>query len=230
MKAQKRFNIPRPDLYSSEIVKKNDIPHPEDDEGFRMTPFASEKRSKVSHAAENAKKRQYVQQYPMMQQQQQQQQYAYNNPYASNLLSSGDMYAQQNAGMLQYQQQPQQAVVQQQVASHVQNLDGAIARPIVTGKPIHCFFSQSSIFTIKGWLFVNCSTCYRLQRKHVTINLRCAASTPRIIIALTSRNRWKYNVENLAASVVSVFHYSSLFILNYFVFFSQQTNFYCFSC
>ena len=133
MKAQKRFKIPRPDaLYSSEIVKKNDIPRPDDDEDdVPMTSY--KKRSKIFHKKnENAKRRQFVQ-YPQMQQQQ----YAYNNPYASNLLSSGDIYAQQNAGMLQYQQpQPvaQQQMARQQIASHVQNLDGAIARPIVTGE------------------------------------------------------------------------------------------------
>ena len=137
MKAQKRFKIPRPDEYSSEIVKKNDIPRPDDDDSdVAMTTFKHKKRSNVFHkkkADESAKKRQYVN-YPQMQQQQQ---YAYNNPYASNSLSSGDIYAQQNAGMLQYQQpQPavQQQMVAQQVASHVQNLDGAIARPIVTGE------------------------------------------------------------------------------------------------
>ena len=138
MKAQKRFKIPHPDvLYSSEIVKKNDIPHPDDDVEDEAPMTSFKKRSKVFHKkTEDAKKRQFVQ-YPQMQQQQQQQQYAYNNPYASNLLSSGDIYAQQNAGMLQYQQpQPvaQQQMVTQQIASHVQNLDGAIARPIVSGE------------------------------------------------------------------------------------------------
>jgi len=126
MKAQKRFKIPRPEEYSSEIVKKNDIPRP-DDEDDEPVVHHKKKRSKVA-------KKQYVQ-YP------QQQQFAYN-PYASNLIASGDLYAQQNAGMMQFQQpaaaaQPMAIVPVANMAvatSHVQNLDGAIARPIVTEK------------------------------------------------------------------------------------------------
>jgi len=134
MRAQKRFKIPRPD-YSSEIVKKNDIPHPDDGDDYGDDDEPVARRSKIVSSKQShkkAKKRQYVQ-YPQMQQ------YAYNNQYASNFLNSGNMFGAQQA-MLQYQQpqQLQQAVpnVAQQAASvtsHVQNLDGAITRPILTG-------------------------------------------------------------------------------------------------
>ena len=63
MKAQKRFKIPRPEEYSSEIVKKNDIPRPDDEDDEPVVQH-KKKRSKVA-------KKQYVQ-YP-------QQQYAHNS-------------------------------------------------------------------------------------------------------------------------------------------------------
>ena len=134
MKAQKRFKIPRPE-YSSVIVKKDEIPHPSDDadsDDSKIDLFESQptivknnnkasKRSKISD--KKNKKRQYIQ-YPM------QQQFAYNNGYNTNYMNAGNyMNAQQMGGAMQFQQPAPVS----SLTSHVQNLDGAITRPIVTG-------------------------------------------------------------------------------------------------
>jgi len=150
-KAQKRFRIPRPD-YSSEIVKKSDIPRPDDDDEDSPLFMIPRRRSKINKPKKGSKrsktfhkKRQYVQ-YPQMQQ------YAYNNNgYANNYMNSGSFFTGQQNGMLQFQQPAAQPAATANIASHVQNLDGAITRPVLTEKACDDQYSLCSEYAKNGY-------------------------------------------------------------------------------
>lgn len=134
-KSQKRFFIPKPLMYDSQIFKKNSIPQPDSphqkkQKKSKITKAKTSKKSKISKSTKE-NRRQYI---PQMLPQQQS--YMYNNPVYMNNLQGNGLFAQAQGATMQFQAPQQQSQIssQSKVASQVQNLDGAITRPIVSGK------------------------------------------------------------------------------------------------